>query len=1209
MKFGRNLAQSMVPEWADSYIKYKALKKLIKSTVLAFKNGHEVDLAEFLYSLDRNVEDVDSFYNKKFAESARRLKLLEERYGKSSETPQRMEKDELEDLTGALLELRGHLRKLRWYGEVNRRGFVKITKKLDKKLPGTNAQPTYLESKVDPKLFATNSDLIQSMDMVNNWIMKLSNVSDAALFDDASSTHSSLSARTAPSRAALKLPTGLLDTVNQAIRTDDVSILLELLPEAKSGAEDAKAPSYQSLLLSLLQRAISCRARMCIDKLLDQIVTLDEPEDIANRNCIHRLVIAIGRAKSTEDGQPKDNEVELGLANYITPAATPILTPNKFLGREANGRHLLGANDPAVSLLIYLLDSLRPRQQNALKAIDSFGRTPLHYAAQYGFVVVCATIIDHMQAWNQLDVSQGIDGPAWQDFEGWAPLHLSVMGNHPLTTKALLDAERDAGAQRSSDTSRKNKSKTSAVLALATKVNSTEIVKLLVDAGVEINYRDEQGETALHIAARFGCTECASILLQGTDDQRADPEIPEKHYAWTALHIAAVDGQLSIVNLLIDYGVDLERRDSSGWTAKEHAALRGHIDIAKRLAALTTPPDVSDSDVSTLAVSGSPPHSSLLDRNSNGVINSNPAIRSTQTVKTFGHRYLTDESLVLVSLGTMDMRKQTPAVKLDQIPLADAHSTQLDTALSIVVSASGAHGEPETVDLPVHENISTEPFAFYTKDPSKVRLLFDIIPTYAGSKEKKVGRGVALLSSVKPGIGSKKSNLQGDLVVPIIAAETLEVIGSVTFNFLIITPFSHPNMTITENHTYWKSVTSTRLIGHRGLGKNTVDKKSLQLGENTIQSFIAAANLGAQYVEDHVPVIYHDFLVSETGIDAPVHTLTAEQFMHVGEGRTLRPPRPISPFRSKGPKIREIQNSESQRQRSMSVGNSERDVDEMSERMKHTRDFKKKGFKGNSRGNFIQSSFTTLEEMFRKVKPDVGFDIELKYPMLHETEEEDMDTYAVELNSFVDTILAKVYDFGYGRPMIFSSFNPDICLLLSFKQPSIPVLLLTDSGACPVSDIRASSLQEAIRFTSRWNLFGIVSEALPLCLAPRLVRVVKESGLVLMSYGVSNNDPRNANVSASHDVPSRIEPILVESFNGLQQKEGIDAVIVDKVATIRKALTGPEADTSDISTPKANTPTINSNSNNDTDTAIDETNEPLFSVASTQPPPIPLALC
>ena len=121
--------------------------------------------------------------------------------------------------------------------------------------------------------------------------------------------------------------------------------------------------------------------------------------------------------------------------------------------------------------------------------------------------------------------------------------------------------------------------------------------------------------------------------------------------------------------------------------------------------------------------------------------------------------------------------------------------------------------------------------------------------------------------------------------------------------------------------------------------------------------------------------------------------------------------------------------------------------------------------------------------------------------------------------------------------MIFSSFNPDICLLLSFKQPSIPVLFLTDSGIEPVGDLRASSLQEAIRFASRWNLLGVVSAAEPLVISPRLVKVVKESGLVCVSYGVINNDPKKVQ---------------------LQVKEGIDAVIVDSVLAIRKELTASD---------------------------------------------------
>jgi glycerophosphodiester phosphodiesterase len=80
-------------------------------------------------------------------------------------------------------------------------------------------------------------------------------------------------------------------------------------------------------------------------------------------------------------------------------------------------------------------------------------------------------------------------------------------------------------------------------------------------------------------------------------------------------------------------------------------------------------------------------------------------------------------------------------------------------------------------------------------------------------------------------------------------------------------------------------------------------------------------------------------------------------------------------------------------------------------------------------------------------------------------------------------------------------------------------------------------LQEAIRFSSRWNLLGVVSAAEPLVTCPRLIRVVKESGLVCVSYGTLNNQP---------EMVAR------------QAKEGIDAVIVDSVLAIRKELTAAQ---------------------------------------------------
>ena len=112
--------------------------------------------AEFMFSLDRNLEEVNDFYNRKFADSSRRVKLLSDRYGTSAEAINMLDRNEFEELMGALLDLRGELRKLQWFGEVNRRGFLKITKKLDKKVPNTHTQQRYLASMVDPKPFAAN---------------------------------------------------------------------------------------------------------------------------------------------------------------------------------------------------------------------------------------------------------------------------------------------------------------------------------------------------------------------------------------------------------------------------------------------------------------------------------------------------------------------------------------------------------------------------------------------------------------------------------------------------------------------------------------------------------------------------------------------------------------------------------------------------------------------------------------------------------------------------------------------------------------------------------------------------------------------------------------------------------------------------------------------------------------------------------------------
>ncbi|KAI9894892.1 MAG: Glycerophosphocholine phosphodiesterase [Vezdaea aestivalis] len=1171
MKFGRNLQRNQVPEWASNYINYKALKKLIKVAEITRKTTEDVDLAPFFFTLDRNLESVDTFYNKKYGEAFRRLKLLQDRYGSVANFRDALDDAEADELLTALRELRGRLRNLQWYGDVNRRGFVKITKKLDKKLATICAQRRYLESRVDPKPFASNHGLDSSMNVVNDWISILSEVQQLgkSIADD-----DTMSEKFAP-----HLPAAFTSAVDPYIRSDDEQTLKTLFVDAfrKTSQLIPRDISRNKVALNLLQRAIACKAFRCISFLLSQIDSLEEPNDINGRNCVHRIVIAIGRAHDTGD---KEEAADMLLASesddsdYITPAATPVSQP--VSSRSRHPRQLLDATDPLVKVLQHLLDNLSTfEQQRSLLNRDAHGRIPLHYAAHYGFVVVCTAILEKMQKWGLVTDVDGQNLEQMQDNEGWTPLHIAVIAGHPLTTEVLLKDGTLITANTMRHDLAQRLPKSGVLLLLAVKANYIAIVQLLVDDGADIFYQDSDGESALHVAARFGHSACAAIILDActTADMRSRLiELAENTFCWTPLFIAAVDGHPQVVDLLCSTGADPDSKDLSGWTPKEHAALRGHIDIAKALASysLTRKSSNADPVSDAIVISNSLGSvSSVEERTSQSYRGVSQQLKLSEPFKAFGHRYLKHESMVLISLGSMDMRKTTEPVKLDRIPIANAHSTQLDTALSIVVSASEAEGEPSIIDLPVQDRISTDPIVLTTDNPGKVRLLFDIVPTYAGLQNKIVGRAVAILGDVKQNIGEKRSNLQADICVPVLAVDTLDVIGTVNFNFLVITPFSHPNMRISEQRTYWKSLSSTMVIGHRGLGKNILARKSLQLGENTIQSFVAAANLGANYIEfgeslssrsyafltlrlwvdvqltkDHVPVIYHDFLVSETGIDAPVHTLTLEQFLHVGEAvtpRSLRPPTPPQKFDRRLDWLKDS----NKRGRSLSVGARYDDTAaDMSERMKHTRDFKLKGFKGNSRGVFIKDSFTTLDEMFQQVPSGTGFNIEMKYPMLHESEEEEMDTYAIDLNTFVDTVLQKVYDKNVGpsaRDIIFSSFNPDICLLLSFKQPSIPVLFLTDSGTSAVGDIRASSLQEAIRFASRWNLLGVVTAAYPLVLAPRLIRVVKESGLVCISYGVLNNDPVHVQAQADQE---------------------IDAVIVDSLVTVREGLRTSTASTS-----------------------------------------------
>ncbi|OQR94196.1 hypothetical protein THRCLA_08229 [Thraustotheca clavata] len=105
-------------------------------------------------------------------------------------------------------------------------------------------------------------------------------------------------------------------------------------------------------------------------------------------------------------------------------------------------------------------------------------------------------------------------------------------------------------------------------------------VKYLVqEVYVDINYRNETGCTALHMAASTGQLDVVSWLLsyQGIRANLLD------HNAQSAIHYAAFYGHLPVIKILLEHCVPLHIKDKTGRLPHVGAAINGHLHVVKYL--------------------------------------------------------------------------------------------------------------------------------------------------------------------------------------------------------------------------------------------------------------------------------------------------------------------------------------------------------------------------------------------------------------------------------------------------------------------------------------------------------------------------------------------------------------------------------------------------------------------------------------------------
>ncbi len=112
--------------------------------------------------------------------------------------------------------------------------------------------------------------------------------------------------------------------------------------------------------------------------------------------------------------------------------------------------------------------------------------------------------------------------------------------------------------------------------------NNVSEVRRWLAVGANLNATDNDGDTSLHLAALEGFVEIVQLLI----DAKANLEAREDN-GFTPLHNGAYNGHVNVIRTLLDAGANRSAESNNGNTPQELAAQRGHINAAQFISTYT----------------------------------------------------------------------------------------------------------------------------------------------------------------------------------------------------------------------------------------------------------------------------------------------------------------------------------------------------------------------------------------------------------------------------------------------------------------------------------------------------------------------------------------------------------------------------------------------------------------------------------------------
>lgn len=178
------------------------------------------------------------------------------------------------------------------------------------------------------------------------------------------------------------------------------------------------------------------------------------------------------------------------------------------------------------------------------------GANGLQLAAAFGLIKIVGQLLE-----NGIDI-------AATDEDGGTALHRAAENGHVDVVMLLLHKGADINFQK--------KKQRLTALHLAALNGHSAVVKSLLQEGAQADLQDDDGWTALHVAAWTGKIVVINVLLEFVDVHQQGKD------GVTALHCAAGQGRRDVVEMLIERGADVNTKDAYGWTALHWASKKRH---------------------------------------------------------------------------------------------------------------------------------------------------------------------------------------------------------------------------------------------------------------------------------------------------------------------------------------------------------------------------------------------------------------------------------------------------------------------------------------------------------------------------------------------------------------------------------------------------------------------------------------------------------